>query len=438
VIDEIDSEKSRLRTLVMRTEDISIADADKKLDNSSLSIHVTPGVLSTPAGEAALITAILLGARCFGKVLVSGDIDHEISSAKLSIGTSVSAVMAAVGATFENEPSCRTVAIGDVESSMSGLPFVVAGWDGWQAFAAPGKTICKLGDGSNPLAGIAAAAMALGSAFMSELGDPNAGRRIQEISLWAPGAAPVHSAGPASFNLPHALWLIGLGNLGQAYLWCLSWLPYADPGKLHLTLQDFDRVSKENWGTSILVERGSYGMLKTRAAEDWALFNGFSVNRIDRPLDEHLHRNPTDPSIALVGLDRIAARRALGAPGFKHIIDAGLGSTLRNFRDFRINVFGKGDDPKAHFRGVLDRDRENLDAVLALPSYRKLLEQAEDGKCGALILAEQPIVLPFISALTAALAVAQAIRLESGFEPYKAIVGRIDDMRSLRATQPEW
>lgn len=437
MIDEINSEKSRLRTLLMRTEDISIADADKKLDNSSLSIHVARGVLSTPAGEAALITAILLGARCFGNVLVSGDLDHEISAAKLPIGTSVSAVIAAVGATVEREPSCRTVAIGIVETSTSGPPLVMAGWDGWLAFAAPGKSTRKLGDGSNPLAGIAAAAMALGSAFMSELGDPNAGRRIQEISLWAPGAAHADSAGPASYSLPHALWLIGLGNLGQAYLWCLSWLPYADPSKLHLTLQDFDKVSKENWGTSILVERGRYGMLKTRAAEDWALFKGFSVRRIDRPLDENLHRNPTDPRIALVGLDKIAARRALGVPGFKHIIDSGLGSTLRNFRDFRITVFGRGDDPKAHFSGVKDRDRENLESVLGLPSYKKLLEQSEDGKCGALILAGQPIVLPFISALTAALAVAQAIRLESGYEPCKAIVGRMDDMRSLRAIRPE-
>lgn len=437
MIDEINSEKSRLRTLFMRTEDMSIADADKKLDNSSLSIQVAPGVLNTPAGEAALITAILLGARCFGKVLVSGDIEHEISAAKLPIGTSVSAVMAAVGATAEKVPSCRTLAIGPVRSSTSEPPFVVAGWDGWRAFAAPGRSICKLGDGSNALAGIAAVALALGSAFMSELGDPNAGRRVQEISLWAPGAADADSAGPASYSLPHALWLIGLGNLGQAYLWCLSWLPYADPGKLHLTLQDFDTVSKENWGTSILVERGRYGMLKTRAAEDWAIFKGFAVSRIDRPLDENLRRNPTDPGIALVGLDKIAARRALGAPGFKHIIDAGLGSTLRNFRDFRITVFDKGDDPKVHFRGVKDRDRENLESVLGLPSYKKLLEKSEDGRCGALILAGQPIVLPFISALTAALSVAQAIRLESGSKPCKAIVGSIDDMRSLRAMKSE-
>jgi hypothetical protein len=410
---------------------------DKKLASSSLSIHAAPGVLRTPAGQAALVTTILLGARCFGKVLVSGDIYHELSVAKLPIGASVLAVMAAVGATLEDEPSCRTVAIGTVELSTSGLPLVVAGWDGWRAFASPSRAAGKLGDGSNPLAGIAAAALALGCAFMSELGDPNAGRRVQEISLWEPGSAEADSAGPASYILPHALWLIGLGNLGQAYLWCLSWLPYADPGKLHLTLQDFDKVSKENWGTSILVQRGNYGMLKTRAAEDWALSKGFSVNRIDRPMDEDLRRHPTDPSIALVGLDKIAARRALGAPGFKHIIDAGLGSTLRNFRDFRITVFGKGDDPKAHFRGVKDRDRENLESVLGLPSYKKLLMQSEDGKCGALILAGQPIVLPFISALTAALAIAQVIRLESGYESYKAIVGRMDDLRNLRATQPD-
>lgn len=74
---------------------------------------------------------------------------------------------------------------------------------------------------------------------------------------------------------------------------------------------------------------------------------------------------------------------------------------------------------------------------MGLPSYKKLLEQSEDGKCGALILAGQPIVLPFISARTAALSVAKAIRLESGYKPCKAVEGRMDDMRSIRATQPE-
>jgi len=431
---DIDSEKSRLRTLLMRSHDMSPEEADLKLERSSISIHVAPGALNTPAGQAALVTSILLGARCFGKVKLSGDFDHDISAANLPLGASVQEVMAAVGATVEVVPSCRTLAIGPHQADISAPPQVELGWNGWYAYASPGQSKHELGDGSNALAGIAAAAMGLGSVFMSELGDPNAGRHVQEISLWSPGAID-DPIGPSHYSLPTSLWMIGLGNLGQAYLWCLSWLPYADPSSVNLMLQDFDKVSKENWGTSILVQRGKYGMLKTRAAEDWALHLGFSASRLDRRLDEHMRRAPTEPGIALVGLDKMAPRRLLGIPGFRHIIDSGLGSTVRNFREFRVNAFGEHDDPKLHFQGVKDRAREDLDSVLELPAYKRLLSQSTDGNCGVLTLAGQPIVLPFISALTAALAISQAIRIENGLPPNRTIVGRVNDMRNLRAVR---
>lgn len=429
---EINSEKSRLRTLLMRSQHLSPEEADLALERLALSIHVAKGALNSPASQAALVTAILLGARCFGTVRVSGDYDHEITATKLPIGKSISEVMTEVGAIAEAAPSAITIAIGTAQLPTLEYPCIELSWDGWIARATPNHRKQASGDGSNPLAGIAAAAMGLGTAFMREIGDPNAGRRMQEISLWSPGAG---TAGPRDYVLPSALWMIGLGNLGQAYLWCLSWLPYPDCGSVRLYLQDFDRISKENWGTSILVRRDRYGMLKSRAAEDWALEKGFVVNRIDRHFDEHTFRAPTDPHIALAGLDKLAPRKLLGKPGFKHIIDAGLGSTLRNFRDFRINVFDKGEDPGEHFKGLRDQSREELESVLSLPAYKNLLGQAAGGNCGALTLAGQPIVLPFISGLTAALAITQAIRLECGVGSYKTIVGRIDDSRNLRAVQ---
>lgn len=85
--------------------------------------------------------------------------------------------------------------------------------------------------------------------------------------------------------MPDALWLVGLGNLGQAYVWALSLLPYADPGKLRLVLQEQDVVNPENWGTSVLVRGRNYGALESRLVEDWAVARGFDVSRIDRWLD---------------------------------------------------------------------------------------------------------------------------------------------------------
>ena len=111
--------------------------------------------------------------------------------------------------------------------------------------------------------------------------------------------------------LPGALWLIGLGNLGQAYLWALSGLPFADPGSVSLVLQDKDTVSEENWATSVLVKAETYGALKTKVAEDWASAKGFRVRRIDRWLTARDRVEDDDPRLALSGVDKVNARKLM-------------------------------------------------------------------------------------------------------------------------------
>ena len=99
-----------------------------------------------------------------------------------------------------------------------------------------------------------------------------------------------------------------------------SWKPWAsiplvvDPVALSTTGRSAAPISgrpayRKNPGTSVLVERGRYGMLKTRIAEDWAMRRGFQVRRVYRRLDANLFRTPIEPGIALAGLDRMPARR---------------------------------------------------------------------------------------------------------------------------------
>ncbi len=59
-------------------------------------------------------------------------------------------------------------------------------------------------------------------------------------------------AGPPMQYLPAALWLLGLGHLGQAYAWTSGMLPYAVPGDVCLGLVDFDRIVKGNTATQLL------------------------------------------------------------------------------------------------------------------------------------------------------------------------------------------
>jgi hypothetical protein len=288
------------------------------------------------------------------------------------------------------------------------------------------------------LAGVAAGALAVGQAFLAEQGDVRAGRTAQSISLWLPdhpGEQGLLDPGPdlGSVYLPATLWFVGLGNLGQAFLWSLTLLPYPKPEEVLLLFQDDQCVGKENWGTSVLVKRGCYGTLKTRIAEDWALLRGFRVRRIDRRLDANLFRNPPEPSIALAGLDRMPARRLLGGRGFEYVIDAGLGATVADYPKFRLNVFDSNTNPSNHFVDVEDKTAQVIHDLMQLPAYKQLAESRGDGGCGAATLAGTSVAVPFVSAFVGALSVTQAIRIASGEAHHIGITGDTGNLKSIRA-----
>jgi hypothetical protein len=235
---------------------------------------------------------------------------------------------------------------------------VQAVWDGWIAGTTPADNPRAIGRSDCPLAGVAAGALAVGQALLFKQGDLRAGRNTQDLSLWSGQASDVNDIQDApSFDqvlLPGGLWLVGLGNLGQAYLWSLALQPYSRPEDVMLFLQDDQIVGRENWGTFVLVQRGRYNLLKTRLAEEWATARGFQVRRIDRRLDEHLLRSQQEPGIALAGLDRMPPRRILGRCGFEYKIDAGLGATAIEYRKIRLNVFNSDENPADHQNGSED------------------------------------------------------------------------------------
>lgn len=63
-------------------------------------------------------------------------------------------------------------------------------------------------------------------------GTPVAGKRSVSLSLWEPAPnvdwLEEDDREPEIAYLPNQLWLIGLGHLGQAYLWGLGLLSFSD------------------------------------------------------------------------------------------------------------------------------------------------------------------------------------------------------------------
>ena len=282
-------------------------------------------------------------------------------------------------------------------------------------------------------AGVLAGALAVAEAFQFLRGDqPVAGRRGVGLSLWRPELSwrDRAASGPAIDRLPSALWLIGLGNLGQAYLWTLGMLRYEVPGEVQLVLQDHDFLALSNDSTSLLSCPELIEMRKTRAMAGWAEQRGFKTAVIERKFNSDFRVHNDDPSLALCGVDNEPARRALEDVGFAKVIEAGLGGGTDDFLGFRTHVFPGGRRAKDVWKPV----EANRVARTDRPAYEKLAASGLD-QCGLTQLAGRTVGAPFVGAMAAAIVIGEALRLVNGAHGYDLIDGHLRDLKHLMAVQ---
>ena len=419
----LEREIARLSKILVDSASIGFDEAQARLRALTLEIVIGSDA-GSPAAHAAALTAVSTGRRSFlGGVRVTGQVGQPVITALPYRGMTLGEACATLGASsFEGEPGFRIFIGGD--ESGDERPGATAFWDGWTAgVRSPGERASAAVDGSNPLAGVAAGGLAVGTAFDHARG--KSGTLPADIHLWDPGQmAPAF----ADIFLPGALWIVGLGNLGQAFLWSLACLPYRDPGDLLLFIQDFDRVTPENWATSVLVVEEAYGWLKNKSAEVWLEQRGFAVRRVDRRLLAAERVGPGEPLLAFSGVDKVAARRDMINVGFEVIIDAGLGRSAANFDKFGVNVFHAGRRIDDHYAGRTDPVAEPIPPGSA---YEELA--ASIGQCGAAEIAGASVAAPYVSAVAGAMAVTRAIALVSGCKVPPAEVRRLSAGGSRRA-----
>ncbi|MFC7694441.1 hypothetical protein ACFQY5_37770 [Paeniroseomonas aquatica] len=214
---------------------------------------------------------------------------------------------------------------------------------------------------------------------------------------------------PTLTYLPSRLWLIGLGHLGQAYLWALALLPFAKPENVALVLQDIDVISPSTESTSILSDATLIGQKKTRAIAAWAEARGFHTAIHERLFDASFRRQADEPAVALCGLDNAAGRRALDQVGFDFIVEVGLGRGHRDFRTMRLHVL-----PGSRSAAEIWKVAPAAETVEDRPAYSRLLVEGALDRCGMTLLAGKAVGAPFVGAVAATLAVSEVLRLLHG------------------------
>jgi hypothetical protein len=190
---------------------------------------------------------------------------------------------------------------------------------------------------------------------------------------------------------------------------------------VELVLQDYDTLVEANDSTSLLTSRSILSEKKTRAMARWCEARGFKTSIMERRFDSSFRVSSEEPSVALCGVDNALARAALEDVGFGRVIEAGLGAGTQEYLAFQVHTFPSSRTARSWWgRGTVAAAQTLVDQ----PAYRALADAGVD-ECGLTILAGRTVGAPFVGAATAAVVIAELLRMVLGEHRYEVIDGSL-------------
>lgn len=418
----------------------TLDDAEAILDSYRLQL-IVGDIGDNVAQQAAVLTIVNSAIRAFrGGVEVHLSTDCRLSTGWYG-GVELSAAVMALGATIVGELSDdhATICVGDPLGSVRGAVVLRAVVRGWSAGVVEGPASPVKEEHPLVLSGVAAGGIAVAEAFEWRRGsNVFAGRRANGISLWRPDAPWLNEAakGPDDVTYaPTGWWLVGLGHLGQGYLWAIGMLPYADASVVRLMLQDDDVVTAANESTGLLLVPGSTAYLgttrKTRLLAERLERRGYHTAITERRLAPGDGPRGKEPRLALIGVDNPDTRRALSSTtGFELIIDGGLGGGPVEYLDVSIHSF-PASRPSSEVRSW---SMGSIAAPLGvgLPAYAERTARTGD-ECGTVEIAGRSVAASFVGATAGALVVAEAIRCLRGEHRHEVLSTSLRDLDTTAA-----
>jgi len=438
-----------------RTVLLALHDDSQPTLEAALTAHARTGVVlcadattcSEAIGQAALITGVVTAVRAFGNVVVLAAVPEAPIAAGVFRGLTIADAIAREGA--------RAVAAHDLEGLADGWPVVLFGaetpipevfgtrvrprtilrasWSAWMA-----KVHASTAPATEPrtgsccaLAAVAAGAMGISEAFGSLRARPgsDAGFRTVALNLWDPGG-DTGDHGPALGYAPLAWWLVGLGHLGQAYCWVISWLTYLEPSAVEVVLQDTDRTTPANHSTGVLTPEGSDGVYKTRLAAEALEHAGFTTRILERRLGPDLRAAPSECHVALLGVDNLPTRVLTSDVRWLFAVDVGLGSGADNFSSLLLRRF-PGAKRSDEITPWTEASQSPV-GVRTSAAFTNLEKRYE--VCGVVELAGKAVGASFVGIAAACIAVAEVARELHGGKALDVLTLDLSSWDSASAT----
>lgn len=421
IVNAVDLKLSRISKLLIDRDQASPDAILAKRQAFGVTLACGDDVATSYVLQLAVLTAASIAVRCFpGAVRVA--YSPKLAEAPLLVwpwldltfGGALAEILGiAVAVGGDVDASHHAVIFGNVPPRKQALRVT---FDGWIAKVGPSDAIARLPEREYfSVSGILAASLALSELFASfaEI-SLQATRRTVGASLWRPELDIGHpdALGIPVEYLPRDLWVLGLGHLGNAYLWTLASLPYGDPKVAEFGLLDFDKIEKENLETGILFTADFQDRFKTRACDAWLSRRQFRTRLVERRFDTTFRVQDKEPVLALCGFDSNPARRDLPQAQFRRVVDAGLGGMANNFDTISLHTWPNPREPKDLWPDPTPDEVAKLAAHEARSARENPGYQAiGSDECGRRDLAGKSVAVPFVGTGAASLVVAEVVRL---------------------------
>ncbi|MDI1233380.1 MAG: hypothetical protein PSX81_03750 [bacterium] len=415
---------NRLAFALIEKHQLSYSDAESNLLNLNLNLQCGEKIKESIPLQAAILTAINTGKRAFlGGVFINLP-DNTPCLVNWPQKLNFNELVEFLGAKINKELECDNFSLyfGLPCINKNSLRVVCDSWKG--GVLTPDDSFVFEENGNLPLGGILAGALGICHAFYKASNIDNiCGNESFGLSLldldgeWK----TCQNEEPEIIYLPKNYWILGLGHLGQAYLWSIGLLPYQMHKKVNFILQDYDIVNEANYSAGLLCEMAHDKLKKTRVCANWLEERGFITSISERMFNSNTVRIEDEPFIALCGFDSGKSRLALENAGFDLVVEAGLGGRLSNFDTIVIHTFPNGSKQPNE---IWTSDT----AVNINPSLLNAFEGNEI--CGILPIkiASKSISASFVGAFTGAIVIAELLK---GLHGKKRIDKAVISMRNL-------
>ena len=215
-------------------------------------------------------------------------------------------------------------------------------------------------------------------------------------------------------------------------------MPYPQPEKVELYLNDFDKVESENSETGLLFSENDDEQYKTRVCANWLEARGFETRLIERPFGSDFRCRSREPRLAFCGFDSNPARRLLPEADFARVMESGLGGTRHNFDTIRFHSLPNPrlaeelwPDPSPEEQ---ERQAQELERVAREnPAYAGLAEDM----CGRVELAGKSVAVPFVGLAAATLVVAETLRVLHDGPAYSDIKLSLSELGRIHVSRKE-